>query len=160
MDFSLWQRWRSTGQISTCCATLVSSCLSHCLGVSSWFLHRFRTWSTWLDLVVLQVKNPSGLTVASLNYRSCCVGPLVHFRWRPLTFALHRFFFPHHNEDPIRKPSNIAKSNDDAVKRGLPDHWKNLRTFCRFVTIEISLHTYFEYFLDIVVYHIFSNNHC
>jgi len=28
------------------------------------------------------------------------------------------------------------------------------RTFCRFVTNEILLHAYFEYFLDIVVRHI------
>jgi len=34
-----------------------------------------------------------------------------------------------------------------------------LRTFCRFVVIEILLHAYFEYVLNIVVLHIFSNKH-
>jgi len=33
-------------------------------------------------------------------------------------------------------------------------------TFCRFVTIKILLHAYFEYFLDILILHIFSNKHC
>jgi len=32
------------------------------------------------------------------------------------------------------------------------------RTFCCFVVIEILLHAYFEYFLDIEVEHMFSNN--
>jgi len=34
------------------------------------------------------------------------------------------------------------------------------RTFFHFAIIEILLHAYFEYFLDTVTQHIFSNKHC
>ena len=37
----------------------------------------------------------------------------------------------------------------------LPDRLKILTIFCRFVVIEILLHAYLEYFLDVVVQSIF-----
>jgi len=55
--------------------------------------------------------------------------------------------------------SDLAWSCLDA-ELGFPDHWKNFQGhFVCFVTIEILLHTYFEYFLDIVVQHTVSNKH-
>jgi len=43
---------------------------------------------------------------------------------------------------------------DASMELGLPDHLKFFRG--HFVIIEILLHSYFEYFLDIMVHHNFS----
>jgi len=55
----------------------------------------------------------------------------------------------------IRKQNNNKKQRCESmpyrVARSLTIF---SRTFCRFVTNEILLHAYFEYFLDIVVRHI------